>query len=204
MIKNLLFDLGGVIVDIERQNCVDAFMKLGLENPDSFFGDYGQKGVFKSIEDGSINIETFHNELHKVLPDTVTDYQIDNAFQKFITGIPVHRLEALRKLRCEGYGIYVLSNTNPIMWRGVLANEFGKEGLRREDYFDGIVTSFEAKALKPDRAIFDYAVELLGIDPAETLFLDDSADNAEAARALGFNAVVVEPGSEFIDHIPAK
>lgn len=204
MIKNLLFDLGGVIVDIERQNCVDAFMKLGLENPDSFFGDYGQKGVFKAIEDGSVNIETFHNELHKVLPDTVTDYQIDNAFQKFITGIPVHRLEALRKLRCEGYGIYVLSNTNPIMWRGVLANEFGKEGLRREDYFDGIVTSFEAKALKPDRAIFDYAVELLGIDPAETLFLDDSADNAEAARALGFNAVVVEPGTEFIDHIPAK
>lgn len=204
MIKNLLFDLGGVIVDIRRQNCVDAFLKLGLENPDSFFGDYGQNGVFKAIEDGSINIETFHSELHKVLPANVTDYQIDTAFQKFITGIPLHRLEALRKLRCEGYGIYVLSNTNPIMWRGVLANEFGKEGLRREDYFDGIVTSFEAKALKPDRAIFDYAVELLGIDPSETLFLDDSAVNAEAARALGFQAVVVEPGTEFSEYIPTK
>lgn len=204
MTKNLLFDLGGVIVDIERQNCVDAFLSLGLKDPDSFFGDYGQKGVFKAIEDGSINIETFHAELHKVLPANVSDYQIDTAFQKFITGIPLHRLEALRRLRCAGYGIYVLSNTNPIMWRGVLATEFGKEGLRREDYFDGIVTSFEAKALKPDRAIFDYAVELLGIDPAETLFLDDSAENAEAARALGFNAVVVEPGTEFIDHIPSK
>lgn len=191
-------------MDIERQNCVDAFKQLGLDNPDSFFGDYGQQGVFKSIEDGTINIETFHKELHKVLPASVTDYQIDTAFQKFITGIPLRRLEALRKLRCEGYGIYVLSNTNPIMWRGVLANEFGKEGLRREDYFDGIVTSFEAKALKPDRAIFDYAVELLGIDPAETLFLDDSAENADAARALGFNAVVVEPGTEFSEYIPSK
>ena len=109
MTKNLLFDLGGVIVDIERQNCVDAFLSLGLKDPDSFFGDYGQKGVFKAIEDGSINIETFHTELHKVLPANVSDYQIDTAFQKFITGIPLHRLEALRRLRCAGYGIYVLS-----------------------------------------------------------------------------------------------
>ncbi len=202
MIKNLLFDLGGVIVDIERQRCVDAFMQLGLQNPDSYFGLYGQNGVFKAIEEGSINTDTFHAELHKALPEGVTDYQIDTAFQKFIVGIPVHRLEALRRLRCQGYGIYVLSNTNPIMWRGVIAGEFGKEGLRREDYFDGIVTSFEA--LKPDPAIFRYTAEHLGIDPAETLFFDDSAENVEVAKSLGFNAVEVKPGTEFIDYIPAK
>ncbi len=204
MIKNLLFDLGGVIIDIERQNCVDAFSSLGLQNPGSYFGDYAQTGIFKQIEDGSINVDTFHRELHKVLPDNVSDYQIDNAFQKFITGIPVARLQALRKLRCDGYGIFVLSNTNPIMWRGIIANEFGKEGLRREDYFDGIVTSFDAKALKPDPAIFEYAIENLAIDPAETLFFDDSASNVEAAKALGFNAVHVVPGTEFTDYLPQK
>ncbi len=204
MIKDLLFDLGGVIIDIERQNCVDAFSSLGLQNPGSYFGDYAQTGIFKQIEDGSINVDTFHRELHKVLPDNVSDYQIDNAFQKFITGIPVARLQALRKLRCDGYGIFVLSNTNPIMWRGIIANEFGKEGLRREDYFDGIVTSFDAKALKPDPAIFEYAIENLAIDPAETLFFDDSASNVEAAKALGFNAVHVVPGTEFTDYLPQK
>ena len=204
MIKNLLFDLGGVIVDIERQHCVDAFAALGLQDPDSFFGLYGQKGIFKAIEEGSINTDTFHSELHKALPAGVTDYQIDTAFQKFIVGIPLHRLEALRRLRCEGYGIYVLSNTNPIMWRGVIASEFGKEGLRREDYFDGIVTSFEAKALKPDPAIFNYTVGNLGIVPAETLFFDDSAANVEVARSLGFNAVEVKPGTEFVDYLPSK
>lgn len=172
--------------------------------PGSYFGDYAQTGIFKQIEDGSINVDTFHRELHKVLPDNVSDYQIDNAFQKFITGIPVARLQALRKLRCDGYGIFVLSNTNPIMWRGIIANEFGKEGLRREDYFDGIVTSFDAKALKPDPAIFEYAIENLAIDPAETLFFDDSASNVEAAKALGFNAVHVVPGTEFTDYLPQK
>ncbi|MBP3537652.1 MAG: HAD family phosphatase [Muribaculaceae bacterium] len=202
MIRNLLFDLGGVIVDIKRDNCVRAFEELGLENADSYFGEYAQSGIFLGIENGSVNIEEFHKALREKLPAGTTDYQIDTAFQKFIVGIPARRLEALRELRCKGYGIYLLSNTNPIMWRGILASEFGKEGLRREDYFDGMVTSFDARSCKPDAEIFRYTVENLGIVPSETLFFDDSANNVEAAKALGFNAVEVKPGTEFTDYLP--
>lgn len=204
MIRNLLFDLGGVIIDIERQRCVDAFKALGLENAESYFGDYAQTGIFMAIEDGSINVDEFHAALHEKLPAGVTDYQIDTAFQKFIVGIPAHRLKALRDLRRRGFGIYLLSNTNPVMWRGVIANEFGQEGLRREDYFDGMVTSFEAHCAKPDAAIFKYTVEQLGIKPEETLFFDDGLANVEAARALGFEAVHVEEGKEFTDYLPEK
>lgn len=202
MIKNLLFDLGGVIIDIKRERCVEAFEKLGLENADSFFGLYAQTGIFMAIEDGSISTEQFHAALRELLPSGTTDYQIDTAFQKFIIGIPLHRLQALRDLRRRGFGIYLLSNTNPIMWRGVIAGEFGKEGLRREDYFDGMVTSFEAKAAKPDHRIFEYTAAELDIDPAETLFFDDSVTNVEAARACGFQAVHVAPGTEFTDYLP--
>lgn len=202
MIRNLLFDLGGVIVDIKRDNSVRAFEELGLENADSYFGEYAQSGIFLGIENGSVNIEEFHKAMREKLPAGTTDYQIDNAFQKFIVGIPARRLQALRELRCKGYGIYLLSNTNPIMWRGILASEFGKEGLRREDYFDGMVTSFEARSCKPDAEIFRYTVENLGIEPSDTLFFDDSANNVEAAKALGFNAVEVKPGTEFTDYLP--
>lgn len=202
MIKNLLFDLGGVIIDIKRERCVEAFEKLGLENADSFFGLYAQTGIFMAIEEGSISTEQFHAALRELLPSGTTDYQIDTAFQKFIIGIPLHRLQALRDLRRRGFGIYLLSNTNPIMWRGVIAGEFGKEGLRREDYFDGMVTSFEAKAAKPDHRIFEYTAAELDIDPAETLFFDDSVTNVEAARACGFQAVHVAPGTEFTDYLP--
>jgi len=194
MIKNLLFDLGGVIIDIERQRCVDAYTALGLKDADSYFGEYAQTGIFMAIEDGSMSVDEFHAAMRALLPEGVTDYQIDNAFQKFIVGIPVERLKALRELRRRGYGIYLLSNTNPIMWRGVIANEFGKEGLRREDYFDGMVTSFDARAAKP--------ADHLCIEPAETLFFDDSTANVEAARRLGFEAVHVAPGTEFTDYIP--
>ena len=182
MIKNLLFDLGGVIIDIKRQDCVDAFEALGLKNADSYFGLYAQTGVFMAIEDGSIGVDEFHRELHAKLPENVTDSQIDEAFQRFITGIPVRRLEALRELRKKGYRLYLLSNTNPVMWDGIIADEFRKEGLQREDYFDGMVTSFEAKAAKPDRAIFDYTCRTLGIKPEETLFFDDSEANTLRPR----------------------
>lgn len=202
MIKNLLFDLGGVIIDIERQRCVDAYTALGLKDADSYFGEYAQTGIFMAIEDGSMSVDEFHAAMRALLPEGVTDYQIDNAFQKFIVDIPVERLKALRELRRRGYGIYLLSNTNPIMWRGVIANEFGKEGLRREDYFDGMVTSFDARAAKPDARIFTYTADHLCIEPAETLFFDDSTANVEAARRLGFEAVHVAPGTEFTDYIP--
>lgn len=202
MIRNLLFDLGGVIIDIERANCVKAFEKLGLANADSYFGDYAQTGVFMAIEDGSIGVDDFHRELHANLPAEVSDAQIDDAFQAFITGIPAHRLAELRRLRQAGYRIYLLSNTNPIMWNGVIAREFRKEGMCREDYFDGMIMSFEAGCAKPDAGIFHYTVDKLKIKPEETLFFDDSEHNTRAAEALGFRTAWVRPGTEFTEYLP--
>ncbi len=204
MIRNLLFDLGGVIIDIRRADCVEAFARLGLPDPESHFGEYAQTGIFMAIEDGSVDVDGFHAALHKILPPDVTDEQIDEAFQKFIVGIPARRLEALRRLRAQGYRLYLLSNTNPIMWDGVIKREFAKEGMRREDYFDGMVTSFEAKAAKPDEKIFRYTAETLGIKPEETLFFDDSMANVEAASHLGFATAHVRPGTEFTDYLPAQ
>ncbi|MCC8176886.1 MAG: HAD family phosphatase [Bacteroidales bacterium] len=192
-VKNLLFDLGGVIMDIDRNRCVRAYEALGMKDANEFLGEYKQAGVFAAIEGGQIDIDGFHREMHKLLPAGVTDLQIDEAFGQFLLGIPVERLQALRQLREEGYGIYLLSNTNPVMWNREIRWFFQVEGREREDYFDGIVTSFEAKCMKPDAGIFHYAAEHLGINPAETLFFDDSQANVEAARACGYQAELVIP-----------
>lgn len=204
MIRNLLFDLGGVIMDIRRENCVAAFDALGLRDADSYFGEYSQQGIFRGIEDGSVSVDEFHSFLRDRLPAGTSDSQIDAAFTRFLIGIPARRLEALRRLRADGYRIYLLSNTNRIMWDGFIRSEFTKEGLRREDYFDGIVVSFEAKALKPDPEIFRFAEQSLGILPDETLFFDDSEANTEAAARLGFHTACVRPGTEFTDYLPQQ
>lgn len=195
MIKNVLFDLGGVVMDIKRMNCVAAFKRLGMADPEEFLGDYAQKGPFMLIEEGLIGPDEFRTEIRRLLPSPVSDAQIDSAFEEFLIGIPRHRLEAIRELK-KRYHTFVLSNTNPIMWNGKIASEFAKEGGSIEDYFDGTVTSFEAKSMKPAVGIFDYAVSKLGINPAETLFLDDSASNLETAARLGFHTALVPRGTD--------
>lgn len=200
-IKNLLFDLGGVIMDIEKERCVEAFRELGLADASSFFGDYGQKGPFALIEEGKISPEEFHASLREVLPAGITDQQIDSAFIKFLIGIPVARLRLLEKLH-KHYRLYVLSNTNPIMWHTFIASEFRKDGHDIDYYFDGIVTSFEAKALKPDDKIFIYTEHKLGIVPDETLFFDDSQKNLDAAACLGFHTCLVPAGDDICRIIP--
>lgn len=196
MIKNLLFDLGGVIMDIDKNLCIEAFERLGLPDARSYFGDYSQKGPFKLIEEGAMTPDEFHDILRRDIGKNVSDSMIDSAFCDFLIGIPAHRLEELRRLR-RNYRIYLLSNTNRIMWTTKIREEFKKEGLEREDYFDGIVTSYEARALKPDSRIFEFAIHTLGIKPDETIFLDDSRRNLDAAAGLGFHTLLVEPGSEF-------
>lgn len=199
---NYLFDLGGVIVDIRRQDCVDAFKRLGFDDIEEYLGDYGQKGPFLLVEEGKLTPAEFRMELRGHIPGEVSDEAIDKAFNAFITGIPLRRLEALRALREAGHRLYVISNTNRVMWDDTIARAFAQEGGDVNTYFDGVVTSFEAGVCKPDPAIFRMCCDKFGIAPEETVFFDDSAANCEAASRLGFHSVHVAPGREFMDLIP--
>ena len=192
----LLFDLGGVIMDIKRENCVASMRRLGMENPGQFLGDYGQKGPFLALEKGEITPEEFRSRLRPYLREGVTDAEIDAAFNDFLIGIPVERLRRLEALHRD-YAIYMLSNTNKIMWDSRIAEEFRKDGHDRDYYFDGCVTSFEARCYKPDAAIFRETLRKFGLNAPDLVFFDDSQANCDAAARLGFKTVWVAPGQEF-------
>jgi len=202
-VRNLLFDLGGVIMDINKSLCAHAFRNLGFDNIDAFLGDYEQKGAFAALESGAITPSQFRAEVRGHIALPVSDARIDEAFEAFLIGIPRQRLVTLRALRSR-YGIYLLSNTNPIMWDGFIARSFRQEGLAREDYFDGMLTSFTAKIMKPAPEIFEMCARNFDIDPAETVFFDDSQANCEAARRCGFRATHVPAGTEFSSLIPDR
>lgn len=198
MTEALLFDLGGVIMEIDRMRAVDAFAEMGMADADGFFDPYHQRGLFGRLEEGLISAAEFRNEVRPLFGRRVSDSEIDSALCRFLIGIPAERLERLAALRRKGYKVGMLSNTNPIMWEAFILPEFRKAGKSVSDYFDGIVTSFDARCCKPDRRIFDYACESLGLNPADTIFFDDGPGNVEAARALGFKTEQVSAENDFM------
>lgn len=189
---NLMFDLGGVIMNIDRSRCVAYFDGLGMEDADDFFDAYTQKGPFLQLEAGQISPDEFRGMMRQKLPAGVTDSQIDRGLSLFLCGIPEKRLDMLRRLRADGHRVWLLSNTNPIMWHNDILPEFRKQGLEITDYFDGTVTSFEAKVCKPDSRIYEYALAKFGIPAADTTFFDDGPANVEAALACGMKATLID------------
>lgn len=198
MIDALLFDLAGVIMDIDEKRVVNAFKALGMTDADKFFDPFVQRGPFLQLEKGAITPDEFYKEMRPYFSHHVTDEQIDQGLYQFLAGIPDERLVRLKELRQKGYKVYLLSNTNVLNWNGVIIPEFRKHGGDINDYFDGIVTSFEAGYCKPDARIFRYAIECLGLIPENTTFYDDSLTNVEAARALGFKVELVTTANSML------
>lgn len=195
-IKNIIFDLGGVIIDLERRKAVDALDRLGLKDASALLGEYEQKGPFLLLEKGEISSsEVFDILLPHCNPGT-TCTQIRDAFEEFLEDIPLERLKMLDKLRDKGYKLYVLSNTNPIMFNHWIDNAFRSDGKAMKDYFDGIVTSFQERTCKPDPRIFKNLISRYNLLPEETIMLDDSEANVESAKSVGLNAERIDKEGE--------
>lgn len=192
MTEALLFDLGGVIMDIDRMRAVRAFEELGMPDADAFFDPYRQRGILGDLEAGQISEKEFLDAVRPMFTRPVTDGEIVNGLCRFLIGIPAERLERLKALRAAGYRVGLLSNTNPIMWNAFILPEFMKLGGDISDYFDDVVTSFEAGCCKPDPVIFNLALERMAITPGETTFYDDGRGNLQEAARLGLHTELVD------------
>ena len=188
-IRNLLFDLGGVIINLDRQRCVDALTALGDEKADEMLGLSVQRGTLMDLEEGKISPSDFFKRMRQKIGKAVSDEEIVHALNELLIGIPLDRLTLLRKLR-QRFNVMMLSNTNPIM--------FAQEGLSITDYFDDVYLSYRLKSCKPDIAIFKKVIELSRIVPQETLFFDDSQKNLDAAASLGFKTFLVTPDRDIV------
>ena len=128
-IKNLIFDFGGVLINLDRQRCIENFRKLGLEKVDELLGMYSQQGIFMQHEKGLISSAQFRDSIRGQITQEVTDEQIDTAWNSFLVDIPRFKLDMLLKLR-EKYVVYLLSNTNEIHWKWACEHAFPYRGFR--------------------------------------------------------------------------
>lgn len=185
-IRNLLIDFGGVLIDLDRQKCIDNFKKLGFENVEELLNIYHQQGLFLQFEKGLITPSDFRDGIRDMMKKDVSDRQIDSAWNSFLVEIPRYKLELLLKLR-EKYVVYLLSNTNLIHWKWACKNAFPYRTFQVENFFERTYLSFEMKMAKPDPSIFEHVISDAGIEASETLFIDDSLENCQVAQQLGIN-----------------
>lgn len=194
-IKNIIFDLGGVLLNIDPKKTIEAFAQLGMEQ---LIGDKGltyDHDVFYLMEQGKITPEEFRNGVRELLPGEVTDDQIDTAWTAMLLDFPKVRVELVQKLRKE-FKIYLFSNTNAIhvsKYQDIFRRQHGFEvsSLFEKDFH-----SNEIGFRKPSPESFQKIIRLSGINPEESLFIDDSLQNVEGAIACGLKGFWLEPGQK--------
>lgn len=188
MIKNIVFDLGGVLVPLNRQECEAAFGNIGFNDFGKILNEYVQGGFFLDYEKGTITTGEFRDILRGYIDNKVTNHQIDTAMGSFLEIIPDDKLELLISLKSR-FKLYMLSNTNEIAMN-IVKPFFNKGNLTISDYFDKLFLSYEMKMAKPDSEIFIKMATDASLEASETLFIDDSPANIQTAQELGFKTLL--------------
>lgn len=197
MIRNIVFDLGGVIMTICQEEAIKRFKSIGLKNVENYLNPYTQTDIFGDIEEGKISAEQFREKLSELIGKEVTYEECKFAWLGYRQDVPLRNLDILRKLKAQGYKLILLSNTNPFMMSWGLSGEFDGNGNSLESYFDSLYLSYKLGVMKPNKKIFQYIIDNEKIQPGESLFIDDGERNINAARLLGFKTLCPINGEDW-------
>ena len=193
-IRNLIFDLGNVILNIDTKLSAKAFAQYGMNDFEKLYTLASQNELFDRLEVGSITENEFYDEFRKVTGCKLDNQILEQCWNALIMDFPAARIEMLKSLKNEGrYRTFILSNTNIIHYRfytALLNRTYGVDGL--ESLVEHAYFSHEIGLKKPNRDIFDHVVEHSHIVPSETIFVDDNEANIKAANALGFNTIFLK------------
>ena len=195
MITAIIFDMGGVLVDLDIEDCKKVFKEtLGYNDIDQIIDACHQKGIYGDLEEGTLSAEEFRSiVLAGSRPGSVPE-MVDEAMSHILVGIQPYKVQMLKKLAQE-YDLYMLSNNNAICLPYSRAM-FADAGIPLEDIFKKCFFSFEMKALKPSAAFYKEVVEQIGLPAEEMFFIDDSQRNVDGSIAAGLPAVYYEPGTD--------
>jgi putative hydrolase of the HAD superfamily len=192
MIKTIIFDLGGVLVSLNKERCLNAFSNsLQFPNFGDYLNPYAQSGFFAKFENGDISSAEFRDIIReRSSAKELSDKQIDDALCAFLTDVDPKKVTMLLELK-KKYRLLLLSNNNPIAWEGckTLFKE-ASGGIAIDDVFDNLYLSYQMNLSKPGEAIFNELLIKEGILPHESLFIDDAPKNIETAKKLGFNVLL--------------
>lgn len=190
-IKNIIFDLGGVILNLDYDKTKQAFIDLGFYNFDEIYSQFRQSSLFDQLEVGAINTRDFINEVKVYLPGKIaSDNDIIEAWNAMLLDIPQSHFKLLEKLKQSGYNLFLLSNTNTIHYRAFfdyieqLTGKRSLSGFFQKEYYSHLIGK-----RKPHKEVFLHIIHEQDIDISSTLFIDDSPQHIEGAKKVGLHTI---------------
>ena len=197
-IDNIIFDLGNVILNIDYQNTIDAFEKIGVPDASIFYSKSSQLNIFNQLETGRISKQNFILEIQKFVPKASAS-QIINAWNAILQDLPNERLEILKNIK-DKFSIFLLSNTNTIHIEKII-DKLGKKKYEEfYNLFDKVYYSHEVKLRKPNADIFKLVIKENYLSIKNTLFIDDSIQHIESAKKIGLKTYHLD-GNETLESI---
>ncbi len=193
-VKHIIFDLGGVLLNIDYKLTEQAFIAAGIHNFPELYSQLSQTPVFDDFETGRISREAFVEAIQKIAGNSISTGQVVDAWSAMLQDFPVRRLQLLQQLRLY-HDLVLLSNTNEIheeAFNKILMDNRGIPNIGV--FFDKVYFSHRVGMRKPDAEIFERILEDTGFKPADTLFIDDSPQHIEGAKALGIQTIYLEKG----------
>jgi putative hydrolase of the HAD superfamily len=195
-IKNIIFDLGGVLLDIDTGRTNEAFAKLGVTDFKNNYSLQKADNLFDDLETGKLSEAGFYGGIRKISGLPLSDNDIRDAWNALILNFREESLQRLEQLK-DRYSLYLLSNTNSIHYTAFQQNfkvQTGRPDFN--DYFTKAWYSHLVGLRKPEKEIYSLALQEAGIIAEETLFIDDLLKNIEAASALSINTHHLQPGEK--------
>ncbi len=198
-IKNIIFDLGGIFLDIHYQLTKEGFINLGIKNFDELFTQHHANSLFEDLETGKISEREFYNRLRVDAGLRLTDEAIKMAWNALLGDFPLERLEWLKNIKTK-YNVYLFSNTNQIHYDAFMKIYEANTG--KADFNDHFIKAYYSHYLglrKPYPESFQFILNEQNLKPEETLFIDDTIKNIEAADALGMQTIHLVPPKTLLD-----
>jgi glucose-1-phosphatase len=200
-IKNIIFDLGGVLLNINPLLSLEEISKSSGLDKQTLINRFTESGIFEKFDTGQYNPDQFRCELCRLISKNVTDSEIDRMWNALLLDFPPQRLKMIQELK-KNYRVYLLSNTNSIHFLHYTKVFNERYNLNMPDLFDRLFLSYELGMHKPDMEIYCKVLELAGLDASECLFVDDSLPNIEAARQQGIACIHISGDHDVTHYFP--
>lgn len=184
----IIFDLGGVIINIDYELTIEAFKQLGIRNFEEMYSQANQSNLFDQIETGKVSPQHFINSLLPFLPSGTSANKVVHAWNAMILDFPKERLALLDKLK-EKHRIFLLSNTNEIHLQAVKHSLAKTTDRKLASFFDKVYLSHEINLRKPNKEIFELVCKEQNLKPEETLFIDDTIRHVNGAKSIGLKGI---------------